>query len=255
MISGISSSFSGYTSSTSATSGTSSTASKKFQEELLAKLDTDGDGSIGKDELSTALSSGNKEGVTVSLSQAFSDLDSNDDESLDADELAAMTPPPPPPMQSVDDQAEDLLGSLDSDGDGAISSDELTTGLSNAGSTANSSEVFDALDTDEDGTVSLEELIAGMQPQQPPAGMPPAQMSTSGSTDSASLFSTLDSDSNDNISASELSAALKQSDRTVDQGNTSQIATQALNKMIAALSEKYDTQSSTPVGKYLDTAA
>ncbi len=80
-------------------------------------------------------------------------------------------------------------------------------------------------------------------------------MSTSGSTDSANLFSTLDSDSNDSISASELSAALKQSDNTIDQGNTNQIATQALNKMIAALSEKYDTQSSKPVGKYLNTAA
>ncbi|KPY29039.1 EF-hand domain-containing protein [Pseudomonas syringae] len=252
MISGISSSFSSYTSSTSATS---STSNKKFQEELLAKLDTDGDGSIGKNELSSALSSNSKDGITVSLSKAFSDLDSNDDDSLDADELAAMTPPPPPPMQSVDEQAEDLLGALDSDGDGAISSDELTTGLSNAGSTANSNQVFDALDTDEDGTVSLEELVAGMQPQQPPAGMPPAQMSTSDSTDSASLFSALDSDSNDSISASELSAALKQSDSTIDQGNTNQIATQALNKMIAALSEKYDTQSSKPVGKYLDTAA
>ncbi|MCF9004326.1 XopAW family type III secretion system calcium-binding effector [Pseudomonas syringae] len=250
MISGINSSFSSYTSSSSVTS---STSNKKFQEELLAKLDSDGDGSIGKNELSSALSSNSKDGITVSLSKAFSDLDSNDDDSLDADELAAMTPPPPPPMQSVDEQAEDLLGSLDSDGDGAISSDELTTGLSNAGSTANSNQVFDALDTDEDGTVSLEELVAGMQPQQPPAGMSPAQVSTSGSTDSASLFSTLDSD--DSISASELSAALKQSDTTIDQGNTNQIATQALNKMIAALSEKYDTQSSKPVGKYLDTAA
>ncbi|EGH73511.1 XopAW family type III secretion system calcium-binding effector [Pseudomonas syringae] len=252
MISGISSSFSSYTSSTSATS---STSNKKFQEELLAKLDTDGDGSIAKNELSSALSSNSKDGVTVSLSKAFSDLDSNDDDSLDADELAAMTPPPPPPMQSVDEQAEDLLGALDSDGDGAISSDELTTGLSNTGSTTNSNQVFDALDTDEDGTVSLEELVAGMQPQQPSAGMSSAQVSTSSATESTSLFSTLDSNSDDSISASELSAALKQSDSTIDQGNTDQIATQALNKMIAALSEKYDTQSSKPVGKYLDTAA
>ncbi|WP_057458072.1 XopAW family type III secretion system calcium-binding effector [Pseudomonas syringae] len=249
MISGISSSFSSYTSSTSATS---STSNKKFQEELLAKLDTDGDGSIGKNELSSALSSNSKDGVTVSLSKAFSDLDSNDDDSLDADELAAMTPPPP---RSVDEQAEDLLGALDSDGDGAISSDELTTGLSNTGSTTNSNQVFDALDTDEDGTVSLEELVAGMQPQQPSAGMSSAQVSTSSATESTSLFSTLDSNSDDSISASELSAALKQSDSTIDQGNTDQIATQALNKMIAALSEKYDTQSSKPVGKYLDTAA
>ncbi|EPM70376.1 calcium-binding protein, partial [Pseudomonas syringae pv. actinidiae ICMP 18886] len=63
-----------------------------------------------------------------------------------------------------------------------------------------------------DGTVSLDELTASLQAQQPPAGPPPAQMSTSGSTDSAALFSALDSDSDNSISASELSAALKQSD-------------------------------------------
>ncbi|MFA0994502.1 MULTISPECIES: EF-hand domain-containing protein [Pseudomonas syringae group] len=252
MISGISSSFSSYTSSTSSTSATSN---KKFQEELLAKLDTDGDGSISKDELSSALSSDSKDGITVSLSKAFSDLDSNDDDSLDTDELAAMTPPPPPPMQPATDVADDLLNSLDSDGDGAISSAELSAGLTSAGSSASSSEVFDALDTNKDGTVSLDELTASLQAQQPPAGPPPAQMSTSGSTDSAALFSALDSDSDNSISASELSAALKQGDSNSETTSTNQVAAQALSKMIAALGERYDTEGNKPVGRYLNTAA
>ncbi|MBC3954232.1 XopAW family type III secretion system calcium-binding effector [Pseudomonas triticifolii] len=253
MINGIgSSSFSSYSITSSATSGT---ASKKFQEELLTKLDTDGDGSIGKDELSTALSSNSKDGITVSLSQAFSDLDSNDDDSLDADELAAMTPPPPPAMPSTEDLAQDLLGSLDSDDDGAISSEELTTGLTNAGSSASSSEVFDALDTNKDGTVSLDELTASLQQQQPPAGPPPAQVNAASTTDSATLFSALDTDSDDSISATELASALKQSDSNSEQTQANQVTAQALSKMIAALGERYDTQGSKPVGRYLDTAA
>ncbi|WP_122317889.1 XopAW family type III secretion system calcium-binding effector [Pseudomonas cichorii] len=221
MISGISSSLSSYTSSSSLTSGTNS---KKFQEELLAKLDTDGDGSISKDELGSALSSDRKDGITVSLSEAFSSLDSDDDDSLDADELAALTPPPPPPMQPATDLAEELLSSLDADEDGAISSDELTTGLTNAGSTANSTEVFDVLDTNEDGTVSLEELTASLQPQQPPAGAAQA-------------------------------SALNPSNSNSEQTNANQMAAQALSKMIAALGERYDTEGSKPIGKYLDTAA
>jgi len=202
MISGVSSSYSSYTS----TSTTSSASSKKFQEQLLAKLDTDGDGSISKDEMSTAVSSSDsKDGIMVSLSKAFSDLDSNDDDSLDADELAAMAPPPPPSMQPDTDVAESLLGSLDSDEDGAISSDELTAGLTSAGSSADSSQVFDALDTNEDGSVSLDELTAAV--------------------DASS-----DDSSND-------------------------AAAQALSKMVAALSERYDTEGNKPVGKYLNVAA
>ena len=167
MVTGISgsSSYSSYVSSNSSTSATGN--SKKFADDLLKKLDTNGDGSIDKDELSSALSSDSKDGITVSLSKAFSDLDSNDDDSLDADELASLTPPPPPPMQmdagSAADEAQDLLSALDTDGDGSVSSDELTSALSNTDNSADSAQVFDALDTNKDGTVSLEELTASLQ--------------------------------------------------------------------------------------------
>ena len=210
MISGISSTLTSYLSSSTSTS---STGSKKFQEELLARLDTDGDGAISKDELGSALSSDSKDGITVSLSQAFGDLDSDDDDSLSADELAALTPPPPPPMQPASDLAEDLLGSLDSDDDGSISIEELTTGLSSTGSSVDSDQVFDALDTNEDGTVSLDELTANLEPSQPQGAV---------------------------------------ADSTAQTG---QMNAQALSRMVAALTERYDTDGSQPVGKYLDTAA
>ncbi|MCO8167955.1 EF-hand domain-containing protein [Pseudomonas sp. 21LCFQ02] len=219
MINAISNNYSSYTS----TSNVASNPSKRFQEMLLTKLDADEDGSISKDELSSALSNDSKDGISVSLSQAFSSLDSDADDSLNAEELAAFTPPPPPGREGFDvaSLATDLLGTLDSDADGAVSNDELTTALSNAGSSADSSKVFSALDSNEDGTVSLEELTAALQPQQPPAGPPPAQNQAA----------------------------------DADSSNTRQLDTQALNRMIAALGERYDTEGSKPVGRYLDTAA
>lgn len=218
MINAISSSYSSYTSST-----TASNQSKRFQEILLNKLDADEDGSISKKELSSALSNDTKDGITVSLSEAFSSLDSDEDDNLSAEELAAFAPPPPPQQNGFDvaSLAQDLLGALDSDVDGAVSSDELSSALSNAGSSSDSSKVFSALDTNEDGTVSLEELTAALQPQQPPAA-PPAVQNQAANSDSA---------------------------------DTQQINTQALNRMIAALGERYGTDDSKPVGRYLNTAA
>ncbi|MDU8358710.1 XopAW family type III secretion system calcium-binding effector [Pseudomonas syringae group sp. J309-1] len=244
MISGVSNnSYSSYTSSSASTA-----ASKKFQEQLLAKLDTDGDGSVSKDELSAANSSSDsKDGITVTLSEAFSSLDANEYDSLDADELAALTPPLPPSGQPATDVAEDLLSALDTDGDGAINSDELTAGLSSAGSTADSAQVFDALDTNKDGTVSLDELTASLQPQQPPA--PPASSLEA----SEQLFSSLDADGDGSISADELTSALTATSN--GSTNAENKASEALGRMVAALTERYDTSGIKPVGKYLDTAA
>ncbi|WP_346830204.1 XopAW family type III secretion system calcium-binding effector [Pseudomonas abietaniphila] len=248
MITGVSGS-SSYSSYVSSSSTTSTTNSKKFADELLKKLDTNGDGSIDKDELSSALTSDSKGGITVSLSKAFSDLDSNDDDSLDADELASMTPLPPPPMQtdagSAADEAQDLLSALDTDGDGNVSSDELTAALSSSDSSADSTQVFDALDTNQDGNVSLDELTASLQTQQPPPP-PPAQ-------DSSDLFSSLDSDGDGSITADELTAAMTP-DSSRQQQTTTQ-ATEALNRMVAALSDRYNLNSSATAGKYVSTSA
>jgi len=260
MISGVSNSYSSYTRSSAST--TASANSKKFQEELLAKLDTNGDGSIGKDELSSALSSNSNDGVVVSLSKAFSGLDSNDNSSLDATELSAMAQPPQPPAEPSTDVAEKVLSYLDSNGDGSVSSDELSTGLSSTdSSSADSSKVFSALDTNKDGTISLDELTASLQPAPSP---PPAEQdsSTTGSStstststsDASTLFSNLDADSSGSVSLDELTSALS-TDITGQSASAKTAAAEALSKMVAALSQRYETDGSKPIGNHLNVAA
>ena len=125
-ISGVSSSsYSNYTS----TSSTSASAQlKKFQEELFASLDTDGNGEVSSDELNTAISNSsssgtsNDGGILVTLSKNFSSLDSDSDDGLTLDEMAALQPPAPPTQDSAPhtDAVEDLMSAIDSDGSGSI---------------------------------------------------------------------------------------------------------------------------------------
>lgn len=278
-------SVSNYTSYTSTSStSTNSARSQQFQKELLAKLDSNSDGAVDQDELTSALSQKTDDGLLVSLSKNFSDLDSDESGSLSSEEMAAMAPPPPPPRDQAPstELADALISALDTDGDSAISSDELSNGLTSAGSTADSTEIFSALDKNEDGTVSQDELVASLTPTPPP----PQQMSSeelfsqldtdsdgsvtttelssalasdstsSTSTDtSAALLKVLDSDSSGGVSSDELKAALQagreqNTDSSTDQFN----ATEALNKMIANLSKQYSLDNVATVGKYLNVA-
>ncbi|SDY14254.1 EF-hand domain-containing protein [Pseudomonas sp. NFACC08-1] len=236
------SSYSTYTSTSS--TATSSARSQQFQKELLSKLDSDSDGSVNQEELSTALSQKSDDGILVSLSDNFGDLDSDGSGDLSSEEMAAMAPPPPPPRSQAPNTelADALLSVLDSDGDGSVSSDELSNGLASTDSDADSQQVFSALDKNEDGTVSLDELSASLAP--PP---PPQQAS------GEELFSQLDADGDATVTASELSSALqagRRSDSSTEQAN----ASEALNRMIANLSRQYSLDNVATVGKHLNVA-
>ncbi|MBV4461902.1 EF-hand domain-containing protein [Pseudomonas sp. SWRI79] len=158
-------SVSNYTSYTSTSStSTNSARSQQFQKELLAKLDSNSDGAVDQDELTSALSQKTDDGLLVSLSKTFSDLDSDESGSLSSEEMAAMAPPPPPRDQAPSTELADaLISALDTDGDGAISSDELSNGLTSAGSTADSAALPKILDSDSSGGVSSDELKAALQ--------------------------------------------------------------------------------------------
>lgn len=283
-------SVSNYTSYTSTSTTTTNNArSQQFQKELLTRLDTNSDGSVDQDELTSALSQKTEDGLLVSLSKNFADLDSDDSGSLSSEEMAAMAPPPARPRDQAPNTelADALISALDADSDGAISSDELNNGLtsagSSAGSSADSTEIFSALDKNEDGVVSKDELTASLAPPPPPpqqassdelfsqldansdgsvsdselsSALQASSTSTTSSDTSAALLKVLDSDSSGGVSSDELEAALqagreKNSNSATDQVNV----TEALNKMIANLSKQYSLDKVATVGKYLNVTS
>jgi len=281
------SSVSNYTSYTSTSStSTQNARSQQLQKQLFAKLDSNGDGAVDQDELNSALSQKSDDGLLVNLSKQFGDLDSDASGGLSAEEMSAMAPPPPLQDQAPNtDLADALISALDTDGDGVISSEELSNGLTSAGSSADSNQIFSALDKNKDGTVSQDELTASLTPPPPP---PPQHAS------SDELFSQLDADGDGSISASELSSALQSSDSTstsntdtsaallkvldsdssgdvssdelkaalqagrerphAQQDASTQTTSEALNRMIANLSKQYSLDNAAPVGKYLNVA-
>ena len=144
MISGVSSysSYSSY-SSTLASSARNSTANStaascsggpaKAQEKLFSILDSDGNGSVAKEELDSALSAAkdSDSSLTIDIDELFSQLDANSDGSIDKEETAALAPPPPHggPGGPGGAKPEELFGQLDSDGDGSVGLAELSSAL------------------------------------------------------------------------------------------------------------------------------
>ncbi|MBV7487611.1 EF-hand domain-containing protein [Pseudomonas sp. PDM30] len=212
MIGSISSNYSNYTSSTTSNSA----RNQQLQKDLLAKLDSNSDGTVDQNELKSVLSQQTDDGLLVNLSKNFTDLDSDGSGSLSGEEMAVMAPPPPPPGDEAPntDLADALISALDADGDGTISSDELSSALqasnsNSSTSTDTSTALLKALDSDSSGGVSSDELKAALQ-----AGR---EQNTNSSSDQSSV--------ND-----------------------------ALQKMIANLSKQYSLDNVASVGKHLNVA-
>ncbi|BAN47962.1 XopAW family type III secretion system calcium-binding effector [Metapseudomonas resinovorans] len=175
MISGVGSYSSyNYTSSSATAStrpqGCGATDQNKAQEKLFSLLDANGDGSVAKDELATALESAKESdsGLEIDLDELFSQLDANSDGAIDLDETAALAPPPPP---HGGPNPEELFASLDTDGDGVLGLEELTSAVG-TDSELDVDALFGELDSDGDGSLSQEETAA-LAPPPPPPGQGP----------------------------------------------------------------------------------
>ncbi|MNI39544.1 EF hand [compost metagenome] len=212
MIGSISSNYSNYTSSTTSNSA----RNQQLQKDLLAKLDSNSDGTVDQNELKSVLSQQTDDGLLVNLSKNFTDLDSDGSGSLSGEEMAVMAPPPPPPGDEAPntDLADALINVLDADGDGNISSDELSSALQ--ASNSNSSTSTDT---------------------------------------SAALLKALDSDSSGGVSSDELKAALQAGrEQNTNSSSDQSSVNDALQKMIANLSKQYSLDNVASVGKHLNVA-
>lgn len=139
MISGIS----GYSSSLSMMQSATPSQPPDPQE-LFAKIDSDGNGALSRDEVSAFDEQMAKAGRGRGVDNVFADLDTDGDDSISADEFAAgapkgprggggpQGPPPPPPGGSEEDEDDSvslslmsLMQSLESDSEASSSTNSL----------------------------------------------------------------------------------------------------------------------------------
>ena len=151
---------------------------------------------------------------------------------------------------SFEEIAQNMLSSMDSDGDGSVSSTEFGAAASGSSSAG---DIFSLLDTDSSGSMSTEELVAAlknMKPPEPPQGqgnmppppgdmgsMPPPPSPTQGASgsDASQLFSALDTNQDGSISQEELSALFEDSNSASSQteGQTARQGNDWLQKLLS----------------------
>ncbi|WP_376957638.1 EF-hand domain-containing protein [Azospirillum sp. A26] len=156
---------------------------------------------------------------TATLQKFFSKADADSDSSLSKDELLGALGGTSAASDSgkLSSAVDGLIGSLDSDSNGSLSTTEFSSFASQfdygSGSALLAAQeqasamqqqfaqnLYSSLDSDSSGGISTDELTSVLTS----AGQ--------SSTDAASLFSSLDSDEDWSISQDELSSALKQTD-------------------------------------------
>jgi hypothetical protein len=125
-------------------------------EELVAMMDANADGSIGKDE------------AQGRLAENFDAIDANKDSQLSLDELkarmaerkeAAAGEERPRPGGGGMPNADQIMGFLDANQDGFIAKDEAQGPLA---------QYFDMVDADKDAKISLDELKTALSAMRPP---------------------------------------------------------------------------------------
>jgi Ca2+-binding EF-hand superfamily protein len=171
----------------------------QIQAKLFAKADANNSGGVDKTELNSLFNDiATQAGSTVSSAQTdklFSSMDSNGDGSLSSNELAQGMQALMQPPSTMDFAQSRGAGDGKPEGGGAPPPPPPPAGAAaGASSSASSSTTYDPLDTNQDGTVSLAERMAGSSRTDP----------------LQTLLKAMDSDGDGKISSSETDAFSKQ---------------------------------------------
>jgi Ca2+-binding EF-hand superfamily protein len=144
-----------------------SQSSAQSADEVFNKIDTDGNGSISKEELEkdqqarkeefqTYLTS-SRTGMSLLLFNLLHGAGESDDDGIEA--VIPTTGVKPP---SIDPSLDEIFSKMDTDGDGVINREEFTSFKPDRAVPENAppppEEVFNEIDTDGDGSVSQEEF-------------------------------------------------------------------------------------------------
>lgn len=167
----------------------------QIRERMFARLDTNGDGQIGAEELAAESQSNSQDRIPADLVDCLNKADSNGDGTISKEEFDSMTLPEPPgkPPKGFDQTViarmrEQMFSDLDTNGDGQIDADEIAaittkTGDSD-GMAADLADRISILDSDGDGVISREEFESMTPPDRPPknfamnAGYRPESLNT-----------------------------------------------------------------------------
>ena len=230
------SSISGVSSSSNAWAN-ANTQRSQMQAKMFSRVDSDSSGGVDKAELETLFADiSKKTGTTLDSKALFSTMDSNSDGSLSSDELSTgmkSAMPPPSTMEFAQSRTrstsktDDLFSKVDANADGSVDETEMTafTDKMKTETGRDSPTTFAKLDADSDGKLTQAEFDAG-RPQGGPqgaghaagvqgAGGPPPPGgpggATSASATDSATYDPLDTNQNGTVSELErLAGALKE---------------------------------------------
>lgn len=161
---------------TSGIGGLGSFSSAQF-EKMFTRIDTNGDGTVSKDEFVA----GAPDDLSAEKAGALYDtLDSEGTGALSQSDLATAFQQMAASMQATMIQvqslggsrpdASDLFAKLDTDGDGAVSQDEFVAGRPDDVSEEDATALYSTLFGEGTESVDSETFVAAMQPPPPPSG-------------------------------------------------------------------------------------
>jgi Ca2+-binding EF-hand superfamily protein len=142
------------------------TSARPKPEEMFAKMDANGDGSVDKAEMqSFSEEIANQDGDTIDITKMFADIDTDSDGKISQDEFLAAKPPemkegqgpgqPPDP--------EEMFSKMDVNGDGSIDKDEMKAFMekmpAHDGKSPDVDKMFSENDANGDGKITKKEFV------------------------------------------------------------------------------------------------